>query len=67
MGTNQINAIVAQTEEEAAKFPVIEKEIVPEKGESLVVNKVLLKQIKEVAEPTQRKTLLRSVCKFQGK
>ena len=39
----------------------------PEKGESLVVNKVLLKQTKEAAEPAQRKTLFRSVCKFQGK
>ena len=67
MGTNQRNAIVAQTKEEAAKLLVTEKEIVPEKGESLVVNKVLLKQTKEVAEPTQRKTLFRSVCKVQGK
>jgi len=67
VGTNQRNAIVAQTKEEAAKLLVTEKEIVPEKGESLVVNKVLLKQTKEVAESTERKTLFRSVCKFQGK
>ena len=39
----------------------------PEKGESLVVNKVLLKQTKEVSEPTQRKNFFRSVCKVQGK
>ena len=67
MGTNQRNAIVAQTGEEAIKLPETEKEIMPEKGESLVVNKVLLKQTKEVAEPAQRKTLFRSVYKFQGK
>ena len=67
MGTNQRNAIVAQTGEEAAKLPETEKEIVPEKGESLVVNKVLLKKTKEVVELTQRKTLFKSVCKVQGK
>ena len=61
VGTNQRNAIIAQTEEEVAKLPIAEKEIVPEKGESLVVNKVFLKQTKEVAEPIQRNTLFRSV------
>ena len=48
-GTNKRNVIVAQTEEEATKVP--EEENVPEKGEYLVVNKVLLKPAKEVVEP----------------
>ena len=32
VGTNERNAIVAQTEEEAAQLPITEKEIVLEKG-----------------------------------
>ena len=44
-----------------------EEENVPEKGEFLVVNKVLLKRAKEVIEPAQRKTLFKTVCKVQGK
>ena len=60
VGTSQRNAIVSQTEE-AAKLPEAEREIMPEMGESLVVNKVLLKQTKEVVEPAHRKTLFRSV------
>ena len=64
MGKNQRNAIVAKTEEEATK--VIDEENVPEKGESLVVNKVLLKLAKEIVEATQRKTLFRTMCKVQG-
>ena len=52
VGTNQRNEIISQTKEEARKFPETEKKIVLEKGEYLVVNKVLLKQIKEVVEPT---------------
>ena len=32
-----------------------------------MVNKVLLKQVKEVTEPAQRKNLFRSICKVQGK
>eukprot|EP00253_Pinus_taeda_P007772 PITA_07772 len=64
-GTNQRNAIVAQVEEEAAI--VTEEENVPKRGESLVVNKVLLKPAKEIVEPSQRKTLFRTVCKVQGK
>ena len=63
MGAGPRNAIVAQNGEEAT----IEEAILPEKGESLVVNKVLLKQTKEITEPAQRKTLFRSVCKVQGK
>ena len=46
---------------------VAEEENTPERGESLVVNKVLLKPAKEVAEPPQRKTLFRTVCKVQVK
>ena len=47
---------------------VAEEENTPERGESLVVNKVLLKPVKVVAvEPPQRKTLFRTVCKVQGK
>ena len=44
-----------------------EEENIPERGESLVINKVLLKPTKEVIEPSQRKTLFRIVCKVQGK
>ena len=62
---NHRKKIVAKTEEETTK--IIEEENVLEKGESLVVNKVLLKPKKEVIEPAYRKTLFRSVCKVQGK
>eukprot|EP00253_Pinus_taeda_P011190 PITA_11190 len=65
MHPQERNAIVAKTKEEATK--VIEEENVPEKGESLVVNKILLKSAKEIVEPAQRKTLFRIVCKVQGK
>ena len=41
------NVVVVQVEEEAE----IEEKVLPERGESLVVNKVLLKQTKEVIEP----------------
>ena len=40
---------------------------VPEIGEALVLNKVLLKPTKEVADLTQRKALFRTVCKLHGK
>ena len=63
VGAGPRNAVVSQAGEEAQ----IEEEILPERGESLVVNKVLLKQTKEVTEPAQRKTLFRSICKVQGK
>ena len=59
VGVGPRNAVVAQAGEEAE----IEEEILPERGESLVVNKVLLKQAKEVTEPAQRKNLFRSICK----
>eukprot|EP00253_Pinus_taeda_P021142 PITA_21142 len=44
-----------------------EAENTPEIGEALVLNKVLLKPAKEVAEPDQRKALFRTVCKSRGK
>eukprot|EP00253_Pinus_taeda_P020754 PITA_20754 len=44
-----------------------EAENTPETGEALVLNKLLLKPTKEVAEPDQRKALFRTVCKSQGK
>eukprot|EP00253_Pinus_taeda_P030671 PITA_30671 len=64
-GTSQRNAIFSQVEEEVAT--VTEEEDVPERGESLVVNKIFLKLAKEIVEPSQRKTLFRKVCKVQGK
>ena len=67
VGTGQRNAIVAQAGEEAVRLSKSKEEILLDKGESLVVDKVLLKQAKEVAEPAHRKTLFRSVCKVQGK
>jgi len=65
--TKQRNAIVAPAKEEAPVAAIAEEENTPERGESLVVNKVLLKPVKEVAEPPQRRTLFRTVCKVQGK
>eukprot|EP00253_Pinus_taeda_P036723 PITA_36723 len=65
--TNQRNAIVAQVEGEATAIVVIEEENTSERGEYLVVNKVFLKPTKEMDEPSQRKTLFRTVCKVQGK
>eukprot|EP00253_Pinus_taeda_P019571 PITA_19571 len=44
-----------------------EAENSPETGEALVLNKVLLKPAKEVAEPDQRKALFRTICKSRGK
>lgn len=44
-----------------------EEEDVPKRGESLVVNKFLLKSSNEIVEPSQRKTLFRTMCKVQGK
>eukprot|EP00253_Pinus_taeda_P007647 PITA_07647 len=63
--TSQRNAIVAQVEEKVAV--VTEEENVPDRGESLVVNKVLIKPAKEIVEPSQRNTLFSTVCKVQGK
>eukprot|EP00253_Pinus_taeda_P024451 PITA_24451 len=44
-----------------------EAENTPETREALVLNKVLLKPAKEVAEPDQRKALFHTVCKSRGK
>ena len=43
------------------------EEVLPETGESLMMNKVLLKPEKEQVEPAQRKSLFRTTCKVQGK
>jgi len=40
---------------------------VVETGEALVLNKVLLKPAKEMAEQTQQKALFQTVCKSHGK
>lgn len=58
---------VAQVEGEATTIAVKEEENIPERGESLVVNKFLLKLAKGIVEPSQRKTLFRIVCTIQGK
>eukprot|EP00253_Pinus_taeda_P019746 PITA_19746 len=63
----QRNAIVAPAEGEGPMTAVPEEENTPEKGESLVLNKVLIKSTKDVTELPQRKTLFRTVCKVQGK
>ena len=42
-------------------------EVFPETGESLIMNKVLLKLEKEHTEPAQIKYLIRTMCKVQGK
>eukprot|EP00253_Pinus_taeda_P015196 PITA_15196 len=61
----QRGTLVAQPEE--AKAPPQEEENVPKTGEASVSNKVLLKPSNETAEQTQRKALLRTVCKSHGK
>jgi len=58
-------AYVAQLEDAEATPQEVEN--TPETGEALVLNKVLLKPAKEIAEPDQRKALFRTVCKSQGK
>jgi hypothetical protein len=45
----------------------IEKEETTEVGESLLLKRVLVKVEKEVHEPTQRKSLFRTICKSRGK
>jgi len=44
-----------------------EAENMPETSEAFVLNKVLLRPVKEDTEPDQRKALFRTVCKSQGK
>ena len=43
------------------------EEVLLETGESLMMNKVLLKLEKEKADPAQRNSLFRTMCKLQGK
>ena len=40
---------------------------IPESGESLMMNRVLLKPQKVVQEPSQRRNLCRTMCKIEGK
>eukprot|EP00253_Pinus_taeda_P010007 PITA_10007 len=61
----QRGEFVAQPEEAEAQPREVEN--VAEKGEALVMNKVLLKPAKEMAEQNQRKALFRTVCKSHGK
>eukprot|EP00253_Pinus_taeda_P003298 PITA_03298 len=61
----QRGAYVAQPEE--AEAPPQEVENILETGEALVLNKVLLKPAKELADKTQWKALFRTVCKSHGK
>ena len=56
---------MAQPEEAEAQPREVED--MAETGEALILNKVLLKPTKEVAETTQRKALFRTVCKSHGK
>ena len=60
----QRGAYVAQNEQQQEQSMV--EEVLPETGESLMMNKVLLKPKKEQADPTQRKSLFRTTCKVQG-
>eukprot|EP00253_Pinus_taeda_P016710 PITA_16710 len=61
----QRGTLMAQPEEAEAQPREVED--MAETGEALILNKVLLKPTKEVAEPTQRKALFRTVCKSHGK
>jgi hypothetical protein len=61
----QRNENVAEAKEENVNTDT--KEEVLEVGESLLMKRVLLKSEKEAKEPTQRKSLFRTVCKSRGK
>ena len=61
----QRGTYVAQNEQQQEQSIVAE--FFPETGEALMMNKVLLKPEKEQAEPAQRKSLFRTMCKVQGK
>eukprot|EP00253_Pinus_taeda_P026853 PITA_26853 len=63
--TGQRGTFMIQPEEAEAQPREVED--MAETGEVLILNKVLLKPTKEVAEPTQRKSLFRTVCKSHGK
>ena len=56
---------VAQNEQHQEQSTM--DKVLPDTGESLMMNKVLLKPEKEQAEPAQRKSLFRNICKVQGK
>ena len=56
---------IVQGEEEGL-IPQAMDEI-PKTREPLVMRKVLLKQVKEVDEPPQRKAFFKTMCKVQGK
>jgi hypothetical protein len=62
---NQRNANVAEAWEEITN--TVEKEETLEVGESLMLKRILVKLEKETSEPTQRKSLFRTVCKSKGK
>lgn len=61
----QRGTLMAQPEEAEAQPREVED--MAETGEALILNKVLIKPTKEVAETTQRKALFRTVCKSHGK
>eukprot|EP00253_Pinus_taeda_P002837 PITA_02837 len=61
----QRRVYVAQLEE--AEAPPQEVENVPETGEALILNTMLLKLAKETVDQTQRKELFQKVCKSHGK
>eukprot|EP00253_Pinus_taeda_P004973 PITA_04973 len=63
--TGQRGTFMIQPEEAEAQPREVED--MAETGEALLLNKVLLNPTKEVAEPTQRKSLFRTVCKSHGK
>eukprot|EP00253_Pinus_taeda_P029788 PITA_29788 len=63
--TGQRGTFMIQPEEAEAQPREVEDMV--EMGEALILNKVLLKPTKEVAKPTQRKALFRTVCKSHGK
>eukprot|EP00253_Pinus_taeda_P006760 PITA_06760 len=62
---DQRGTLIAQPEEAEAQPREVEN--MAETGEALILNKVLLKPAKEVAEQTQRKALFQTVCKSLGK
>jgi hypothetical protein len=63
--TNQRNVNIAEAKEE--NHQGVGKEEPPEAGESLLLKRVLIKAEKKVSEPTQRKSLFKTMCKSKGK
>eukprot|EP00253_Pinus_taeda_P006788 PITA_06788 len=63
--TGQRGTFMIQPEEAEAQPREVEDMV--EMGEAFILNKVLIKPTKEVAEPTQRKALFQTVCKSHGK